>query len=415
MNGYDPDNPLSPDEKTGVETKSRNGRPSKWKVQSAADIFRDGVSPLEYDIEGLLPSDDGPAIFFGPPGSLKSYLALHAANCSVTGDRFLGHFPVRKRPYAVYVNLDAGARTFNRRVLKFGFKGDELRVTSPDAYDAEQLQEVFKQYPGSFIVLDAFADAYVTHSGDDQAQVMRRFVRDQRALYSKHGCSGIIVDHPRRPRDGESHADYYGSVQKEATARVMWTVSRLPAGTDPSEVKVRISCRKMSEGEPFEPFVAKALFAAGSVTLTYDGVLDAVTGRVKQGPTDTEFIEQLLREVPAGMSRKAIESRTGLSRDAVLSATRDSKKIHTRGAARSLRYYLFESTATTDGLTDDSEKPQESPKNASENRTESSVPLGGRTITVDSAVESAEAESYGAPDDSTDDSQLPQSEAALRW
>lgn len=326
-----------------LPASSINGPPRKWNLQSAAEIFREGVSPLEYDIDRLLPSEDGPALFFGPPGSLKSYLALHAAVCSVTGNKFLGHFAVRKRPHAVYVNLDAGDRTFKRRVLKCGYRGESLYITSPDAYDIGELHSVFEQYPGAFIALDSFADMFNSQRGDDQAQVMRAFVRDLRALYSRHGCNGIIVDHPRRPRDGESNADYYGSVQKEATARVMWTAARLPAGSEPSQVRVTISCRKMSEGEPFEPFIAKAVFSAAACTLSHDGTLDPASNRITQGPTATEIVELVLqsaKDYEDGLSAAVIKTLTGLSRDAVLLAIKESKKIVACGKTRNRRYYM---------------------------------------------------------------------------
>lgn len=373
----------------------------KWTLQSAAEIYREGVPPLTYDIDQLLPSEDGPAIFFGPPGSLKSYLALHAAVCSVTGEPFLGHFSVRKRPAAIYVNLDAGNRTFQRRVLKSGFHGDSLYVTSPDGYDARQLRRVFEQFPGAFIVIDAFADCFDPKSGDDQAQIMRRFIREMREIYSEHGSNGLIVDHPRRPKDGESHADYYGSIQKEATARIMWTATRLPTGSDQSEVKVKIASRKMSEGEPFEPFVARCLFGNGVVTCTYDGTMDTATGRVTQGPTDLEIIEQLLRGVPEGMSRSAIQSRTRFSRDAVLSAIKESTKIAVRGKARSARYFVPESSALLDDSPDDSNVDW---KAALPNRTESFAPLDGHTITDDTLGDLPGAQSYGDPNNYADNS-----------
>ena len=93
-------------------TRSQNGQPPRdtWKLESAADIAARGVEPVSFDIETLLTKDDGPVLFFGAPGSLKTYLALHAAACTVTGDPFLGQFAVCKRPFAIYVNFDAGAR-----------------------------------------------------------------------------------------------------------------------------------------------------------------------------------------------------------------------------------------------------------------------------------------------------------------
>ena len=183
-----------------------------WTVETVAEIAKRGVAPALWDIQDLLPHEEGPAILFGAPGALKTWIALHAAACSQTGERFLGHFPVRRRPAAVYINFDAGKRAFERRALRLGVPG--LRIVSPDCYDPAAMREVFAAYPEAFVVIDTFSDIYQLKRGDDIAESMRNFFRRElRGLYEEYGSNGFILDHPHRPRDGEPHGDYYGSVQ----------------------------------------------------------------------------------------------------------------------------------------------------------------------------------------------------------
>ena len=364
---------------------------ASWNLKSAAAIIRQGVAPMEWDIASLLPREDGPAVMFGPPGALKSWLALHAAGSIATGRPFLGHYPVRKRPHSIYINLDAGSNAFERRVIRTGYDVDNLLIASPDAYDFAVLRKVFKEYPGAFVVVDAFADAFRSGRGDDAAETMRRFVRDLRALYQEFECNGIIVDHPRRPRDGEVAADYYGSSQKEATARIMWQITPIPS-SEPSVVRTKIVCRKLSEAEPFEPVVAEFTFTEETVTAAFAGSISVASGSITQGPTDAERCTQVLRDAPNGLKREAIQSLTGLSRDSVLAAVKASSEIEAVGKGRARRYVKTESNASSDDSPDESRETRN-------NRTDSPDALGACTIQGDSAEDNRTSKSSVAPDD----------------
>ena len=345
-----------------------------WSLESAVSIARRGVPTLEYDLDSLLPSEDGPALVFGPPGSLKSWIALHAAGCIVTGRPFLGHFAVKRRPAAIYVNLDAGKNAFERRIIRSGFKEiSDLLIASPGEYDAAALSQVFQQHQGAFVIIDTFSDAYRMDRADDPATAMRRFVRELRALYQEHGCNGLIIDHPHRPREGAPHGDYYGSVQKEATARIMWQVTPLPS-TENGVSLAKIACRKMSEGEPFQPFVARLDFRGEIVVAGYDGLVNE-PGIVTQGPPDVEIIAQVLRSVPDGVPRKAIIERTGIPRDRVRDALKE-RRFASLGKGPATRYVLRESYGqAADSAFDHEERSSES---NGPNET-----LGGRSIQGD--------------------------------
>ena len=315
--------------------------PPPWKIQTARAIVERGVLPAQFDIDQLLPMEDGPAVLFGPPGSLKSWLGLHACGCFATEKPFLGRFPVRGRPYSIYINLDAGDRAFERRVVRSGFSVDNLLIVSVDAYDLGMLRQLLQAYPGAFVVIDTFSDAYKIGRGEDQAQVMRRFLREHRGLYQEFGCNGFLIDHPHRPRDGAAHGDYYGSIQKEAAARIMWQVTPLRSAQGISRAKV--ACRKMSECELFKTFEFSVDFRDSLVRCEFQGYLDEATGVRSEGPSDGDRIAALLCDVQAGMTSKGITERTGLPRDRVRDAIKDGR-FHLTGKGRATRYLLGEST-----------------------------------------------------------------------
>jgi hypothetical protein len=383
------------DERTEVTATSEHAALStpetSWTLRSAADIMRKGVPPVEWDIDTLLPAEDGPALMFGPPGTLKSWIALLAAGCSATGNSFLGHFAVRRRPHAIYVNFDAGPRAFDRRVERSGYPVENLKVVSPHGYDTGALRLVFAQHRGAFIVVDTLSDMYDVSRGDDPALAMRSFFRDLRALYQEFGCNGFIVDHPHRPRDGAAHGDYYGSIQKEATARIMWQLTPLSPG-EPGVARAKIACRKLSEAEPFPPFVVRLNFNPKNIIAIYDGQVSE-SGVVAQGPSDVEIIAQVLRGVGEGITRSAIQFRTGIARDRVRDALKDPR-FSTRGQGKAIRYALRES----DG------PPGDSPRDSARGSRESN----GSPATPEDAFDPGDSkepfegeESNGAPGDQT--------------
>jgi hypothetical protein len=313
---------------------------SSWTLESAAEIHAAGIAPIEFDIEMLLTKDDGPALLFGPPGSLKSLFAMHVCRCMATGEPVLGKYRVRRRPRSIFVNLDAGRQPTRRRISMVAPGVTNLFVTSPEAFAMAPLRDLFEQNEGAFIVLDCFTDMYKSQRFEEQSETMRTFVRDLRAGYQRHGCNGLVIDHPRRAREGETTGDYYGSVQKEAAMRTMWVASQLP-GDDPAIARVKIACKKMSEAERFSAFVAKVSFGdPHRIDFTFDGRVNDVTGATVDAPRDYELLETVLRGVDGGMSRGALLSRLGWNKDRLFAAASQSKDVVAFGKTRSRRYAL---------------------------------------------------------------------------
>ncbi len=314
---------------------------------------------------------------------------LHLCVCMGTGAPFLGHFPVRRRDWVIYVNLDSGKRAFERRLMRVN-PPENLLVISPTLYDADEFTELLREHPHAFVAVDCLADVGgdVPLRGEDAAHAARRYFRELRSLYEQHGANGVITDHPHRPRDG--FADYYGSSQKEAALRVMWTAT--PSGGDDGSKRVKIVCRKMNEAEIFKPFEASVDFRDELVRFGFEGYLNDTTGARTDGPSDTDRIANILRDVPGGMSCKGIMDRTGLPRDRAREALKE-RRFHPVGKGKATRYVLRESNAPPGDSTLDSE-------DGYSESNESNETLGALTIRGDSNPASRAEQSNGAPADS---------------
>jgi putative DNA primase/helicase len=313
---------------------------SSWKIELARTIVERGVPPLLWDVYELLTADDGPALFFAPPGHLKSWLALHLCICIGTGAPFLGQFAVRRRAYVVYINLDSGANAFSRRLERVNVP-DNLLIVNAAQYDSTEFENVFRTYPGAFVVVDCLADmgGGLPSRGEDLAQAARKHFRYLRALYERYGSNGVVLDHPHRPKEGSF--DYYGSSQKEAALRTMWRASLIDDGEGSRSVK--IECRKQSEAERFRPFVAAVDFRTPLVRFEFRGYLNEVTQQRQEGQSDVERVASVLHGVPGGLTCKQIMELSGLARDPVRYAVKD-KRFRSTGGGRATRYTFVESS-----------------------------------------------------------------------
>ena len=145
------------------ESEERKNR--AWPLRSAADVTFDNIAPVEMDVDDLIERDSGPVMIFGMPESLKSWIALHVSRCMVTGEPVFGQFAVTRRCESIFLNFDAPAKAFERRValMRSGMGGDDaakLLFASPETYEAEQLKKTMEEHAGGFVSLDCLADVY---------------------------------------------------------------------------------------------------------------------------------------------------------------------------------------------------------------------------------------------------------------
>lgn len=243
-------------------------------LRSAADIAELGVSPVVFDIDGIAEADGGPIVIFAEPEGLKTWVALLAAAAIVTGKPFLGHFPVRQRPWSIIVNLDAGRAAIERRIALLRCEDPRLLVVTPESWDVERFEELLATHPGAWVVIDCLADVFQPDPSEEQGIATRRFLRELRMIFERHGANGMIVDHARRQTSSRPGVDYYGSVQRKAAVRMMWALERVREA-DRLTNSVVIRCEKMSESERFPAFIATLDFGLDCVAAGYGGLADA--------------------------------------------------------------------------------------------------------------------------------------------
>ncbi len=356
----------------------RDVTPKKsWVSHTEAEIVGMNIPAPSFDVEGLLPKEDGPTLVFGPPEAGKSWLTMHLCRCLASGDLFLGRLAVNKYPEVVYINMDAGARTTQRRFQRLASGKAPLanyHLYCADEFDAAEMERIFEKHRGAFVVIDCLADFYHQDRSKEQAEGMRGFVRGLRGLYERNACNGIVLDHPHRPKDG-APGDYYGSIQKEASFRTMWLVQALPI-EDKSTRSLKITCRKMNDGERFLPFVVKIVFSSAAITFTHEGELEPSGSSIAVTP-DFQQVEALLVGIPhPGMAQAAISARLSWSKNRTLEAIKASTKIVASGGSKNRRYSLQDSSRKNDESNDESQTARKFTPIRPNIRHDSSFPLG---------------------------------------
>jgi hypothetical protein len=331
-------------------------RKCSWVSLTEAEIVGLNIAPPSFDVEGLLPKEDGPTLVFGPPEAGKSWLTMHLCRCLASGDLFLGRLAVNRYPEVVYINMDAGAHTTQRRFQRLASGRAPLKnyhLYCVDEFDAAEMARLFEKHQGAFVVIDCLADFFHADRTKDQAEGMRSFVRGLRGLYERNKCNGIVLDHPHRPKDGVP-GDYYGSIQKEASFRSMWLVQSLPI-EDKSTRSLKVTCRKMNDGERFLPFVVKIVFSSDAITFTHEGELEPSGSSIAVTP-DFQQVEALLVGIPPpGLSQATISARLSWARLRTLAAIKASTKIVSSGGSKNRRYHLRDSVASEYESTTESE------------------------------------------------------------
>ena len=355
-----------------------------WVSHTEAEIVGMSIPAPSFDVEGLLPREDGPTLVFGPPEAGKSWLTMHLCRCLASGDLFLGRLAVNRYPEVVYINMDAGARTTQRRFQRLASGRAPLKnyhLYCVDEFDAAEMARLFEKHRRAFVVIDCLADFFHADRTKDQAESMRFFVRGLRGLYERNKCNGIVLDHPHRPKDGVP-GDYYGSIQKEASFRTMWLVQALPI-EDKSTRSLKVTCRKMNDGERFLPFVVKIVFSSAAISFTHEGELEPSGSSIAVTP-DFQQVEGLLVGVPhPGMSQATISARLSWPKKRTLEAIKASTKIVAWGGSRNRSYYLKDSFPENSESSAESQRPQGStPKVVQirpDIRSDSEFPLGSET------------------------------------
>lgn len=228
-----------------LDTES-DGEPQTipWAVFNAEEFLAIEYPPIQWRVEGYL-RERAILFNFGPPGSIKTFVATDAALGIASGGLFLGKFPCAQGRVLIVQEDTLGSdyqQTYLRPMLEArGLTGADLRDTlfiappADFAFDhTDRLRDLcawLDQYRPELLVIDSF---YLTYSGkkEDLIGVMKLMKR----IRNKFGCAIWVIDHNRKGQgknsEGEDPIDRLINGREKSAAVDAIMESRLVKGQD---------------------------------------------------------------------------------------------------------------------------------------------------------------------------------------
>jgi hypothetical protein len=219
-------------------------------------------------IAGIIPADF-PSSIYGAGGQLKSYLAVYAMLCVVSGQPFLGR-PADRSP-VIFVDYELDAKTTARRARQIA-KGMGLpgipsglvyvNASRPLLSLVEQLYIDIEQGGVGWVVIDSLGLAI---AGDNQAEA--GVIAVMGALRGLDVAT-TVVDHQAKAQQGQDYSskEAFGSVYKSNLVRGSWQLyAPKDQGPDRSIRDLAMRQAKWSFGPDAATIGIRATFADDSV------------------------------------------------------------------------------------------------------------------------------------------------------
>lgn len=235
---------------------------AKSDTSPGPDVFRTydideiiAMPPPEWLIKDII-TTDGLGGFYGPPGSLKSFLALGAALCIAYGLPWMGR-PV-KQTGVLYVAAE-GVRGLGRRIrawqkhnkmegvnVPFRLLAASVNLTDP-VQTAKLIRTAMAAAEAEgckigLVIIDTVARA-MAGADENSAQDMGRFISGCEAVKQEIGCAVLGIHHSGKDEER-------GARGSSAYLGAMDTLARVKRGDDKDTVTLTIEKQKEDEEGP---------------------------------------------------------------------------------------------------------------------------------------------------------------------
>ena len=176
------------------------------RTKSVAELFKDGVPPINWLVDYFVP-ERGILMIGAEPKSYKTFMALHLAMSVADGLPFLGEYPT-KQARVLYIDEENGQATVGRRVhmLKDGYDLQELPeklyLTSFEGIKldtqegAEIVEELIHEFTPRLVVIDSmvrFLDGQ-----EDKAHDVREIFENLKPIMELTNVAFVILHHTRK-------------------------------------------------------------------------------------------------------------------------------------------------------------------------------------------------------------------------
>ena len=275
---------------------------------AALPVFRtlnikdlENLKDPEWIVPHVIPAD-AMVTLFGPPGSTKSFWALHIACCIASGTAF--NSETVKKGKVIYC-IGEGLRGFKLRI-------EAWKLAHPDA-DHEALDKNLIIIPKAVMLLDKMEAGMLINTAEmiNSDGELRAFIIDTWArsitggdensakdtgiavnicetIRAKTGASPIIVHHTGA--DG----------QRERGSTALRGATDTTIMMDYTNGVVTVTCKKMKDGEPFKPLKYELKTFGHSVVLSPQSAGNFGVGYTPQVRDKDYYIKQAIakRENP---------------------------------------------------------------------------------------------------------------------
>lgn len=198
-----------------------------------ADEALEPQPPQQYAIDKVCPIG-GVSLWYGPPGSKKTFLAMDAAVSTALGEDWLA-FSVKQGPVLI-VDEESGERRLKRRLgeiirgheagqgLPIAFTSLE-RFNLRDPLDTAHLSRLIETVQPVLVVIDALAD--VTPGADENAvRDMQPALMALRELAERHQTAIIVLHHTAKA------GNYRGSTAIAGAVDLMLEIDSKPGSAN---------------------------------------------------------------------------------------------------------------------------------------------------------------------------------------
>jgi hypothetical protein len=264
----------------------------------------DGDPPFQLAIEPFI-YEQQPFIFFGIPGTLKSYLALFLASFAALGEAPEGiPFRPKRVMHPLYLDWESNFRDQKARIQKIE-RGlgkplaDKIMYryqTTSLMEDVDALAEIVIKNNIDLVIIDSLGPA--VHQDLNSAESAQEFFRALRAL----NCTSIILAHCAK---NAAEKTVFGSQYFTALARGIAEVRKYQ---DPMSgvVSVGIFHRKSNMGPLFDPIGIEFFFSKDAVVIQPGSVAD-VPGLEEAMPVKSRILKFLADNGPSSPTEIATE------------------------------------------------------------------------------------------------------------
>jgi len=189
--------------------------PEDWKLESGEELMNREIEDEEWLIDKLIPSE-GFTFIVGAESTGKSFYTLTIANSIITGEPWLGQFPVGKQTKVLFIDKENSPRRKQSRIrgLKMNKNLDSLywvkyphyfELADPKEPDgisrfAKSLSDKVEKLNIGLIVIDSFADVMV--GNENSAGDVQGFFDAIRRIFPNKSI--LVLHHENKPTQGVS-------------------------------------------------------------------------------------------------------------------------------------------------------------------------------------------------------------------